>query len=150
MGGDRDREGIPKSALGPVPDDPFPPVRDLAVRQRDRRRPRDRFERHPVLAVLSVRRDDEIGWLTAGQALQRVLLVAAQWGVHASFLNQALTVPGIANLVAEHADDGDLFPQMVIRLGYGRPPASTPRRPLDQVEPHPAEQHAEDRECIDR
>ena len=139
VGGDRDRDGIPRSALGPVADDHSPLVRDLAVRQWDRERPAARFERHPVLAVLSVRRDDEIGWLTAGQALQRVLLDAARWGVQASFLNQALAAPEIGGLVAEgHARNGHLYPQMVLRLGYGRLPAATPRRSLDDVEP----QHA--------
>jgi nitroreductase len=148
VGGDRDRDGIPRSALGPVPDDQSAPVRELAVRQGDRRRPAARFERHPVLAVLSVRRDDMIGWLTAGQALQRSLLAAARWGVQASFLNQALAAPEVGNLVAEHHDgDGDLYPQMVMRLGYGRLPAPTPRRSLDDVEPqhgqHPGLAHHE-------
>ena len=138
VGGDRDRDGIPSAALGPVPDDHSALVRDLAVRERDMRRPVARFERHPVLAVLSVRRDDAAGWLTAGQALQRVLLEAARWGVHASFLNQALAAPEIAGLVAEqHDGDGRLYPQMVLRLGYGLLPAPAPRRPLDDVEPAP-------------
>jgi len=135
VGGDRDRDGIPTSALGPVPGDDSRPVRELGVRGRDRDRPGAAFERQPLLAVLSVRRDDAIGWLTAGQALQRVLLEGARWGVQASFLNQVLAIPETACLVSEQHATGDrLYPQMVLRLGYGRLPSPAPRRPLDDVE----------------
>lgn len=130
VGGARRDDGIPTRALGPLPVDGRAVVRDLAVRQADRQRPVARFERHPVLAVLSVRRDDELGWLRAGQALERVLLTAAQWGLSASFLNQALANPRLRLLVHEPTD-GELFPQMLLRLGYGELPDRVPRRPLE-------------------
>ncbi len=129
VGGCRRHDGIPTSALGPVPVDGPSVVRDLAVRQADRQRPVARFEPQPLLGMLSVRRDDRLGWLTAGQALERVLLTAAQWGLSVSFLNQALnreelTRPG------DQPDEAALHPQMLLRLGYAPLPDPTPRRPL--------------------
>jgi nitroreductase len=129
VGGHRETDGIPLSALGPLPVDHSALVRDLAVRQEDRERAAARFERHPVLAVLSSRRDDEVGWLQAGQALQRVLLTATRWGLSASFLNQALAGEQVRRLVRASAD-GSAYPQMVLRLGYGRTAEPSPRRPL--------------------
>lgn len=134
VGGDRREDGIPTRALGPVPLEHPAVVRDLAVRQADRERPAAHFEAHPVLAILSVRRDDELGWLSAGQALERVLLTAARWGLSASFMNQALTSPELRWL-AHGPGEGDVYPQMLLRLGYGTRPEPTPRRPLEDFRP---------------
>ncbi len=135
VGGHRRHDGIPASALGPIPADSPSVVRDLAVRQADRQRPTARFEPHPLLALLSVRRDDRLGWLTAGQALERVLLAAARWGLSASFLNQALAseqMTWLGNKWGEAA----LCPQMVLRLGYGSLSQPSPRRPLADFTSH--------------
>ena len=134
VGGDRAADGVPAYALGPVPVDRSAVVRDLAVRQVDRERATARFERHPVLAVLSVRRDDKLGWLNAGQALQRVLLSAARSGLSASFMSQALS-SGEHRWLVHEPSDGQMYPQMLMRLGYGRLPDPTPRRPLEDLEP---------------
>jgi nitroreductase len=134
VGGDRTHDGVPAYALGPVPVDHPAVVRELAVRQVDRERASARFERRPVLAVLSVSRDDEVGWLNAGQALERVLLTAARSGLSASLLSQALNSRQHRWLVHEPSD-GDMYPQMLLRLGYARLPEPTPRRPLEDLEP---------------
>lgn len=131
VGGERADDGIPATALGPLPVENPPLVRDLAVRSADRQRPAARFERHPVLALLSVRRDDPLGWLGAGQALERVLLTATRWGLSASFLNQALDCEGWQWPAQTH-DGTSAYPQMLLRLGYGRLTEAIPRRPLHE------------------
>ena len=137
VGGPRSRDGVPSSALGPRPHEAEPLVRDLAVRSADQDRPRARFERYRVLAVLSTERDDPLGWLRAGEALQRVLLTASRWGLSASFLNQALDDDRLPELVPGGAE-GAAYPQMVMRLGYGAPTDPTPRRPLEDFVRVPA------------
>jgi nitroreductase len=131
VGGDRLTEGVPRSALGPVPVDRPSPVRNLAVNPADVTGTVVPFERRPVLAVLSVRRDDPLAWLQGGQALQRVLLTGARWGLSASFLNQALEQE-LLRWTVECGAPG-LSPLMVLRIGYGRPVEPTPRRPLEAI-----------------
>jgi nitroreductase len=134
VGGERSEDGVPASALGPRPIGHAALIRDLAVRQADCERPVAWFERHPTLALLSVRRHDRLGWLKAGEALQRVLLTATRWGLSASFLHQALAGEQ-GRLAARAPEDGDAHPQMLLRIGYGRTPDATPRRPLEDFAP---------------
>ena len=88
------------------------------------------FEEEPQLAVLSTRFADRADWLRAGQALQRVLLVATIRGFAASPLTQPLEVAD-AWLVRD-PQSGMEYPQMILRLGYGLP-VSPPRRPVSDV-----------------
>lgn len=86
----------------------------------------------PVLAVLGTTGDGPIDWLLAGQALQRVLLVACQLGLQASYLNQPVQVQSLRPRLRALAGAGQ--PQALLRFGYPLdeiPPA--PRRPVDAV-----------------
>lgn len=136
VGSDR-ADGVPGYALGPLPRDPVTPVRDLRRGHPVGGRPVQRFEQAPMMGVLSTPRDDRESWLRAGQALQRVLLVATVQGLAASFVNQPLEHAELRWLVRDPAR-GIGYPQMVLRLGYGVPAPPTPRRPLDDVKIEPA------------
>lgn len=82
----------------------------------------------PVLAVLCTEGDDARARVRAGEALSRSLLVACDWGVSASYLNQALELPDLRASVAELVSGGRA-PQIVLRLGYGTSaPRTSPRR----------------------
>jgi nitroreductase len=129
VGGEREHEGIPSAALGPRSHDRRAPVRDLSARKEDRLRPKARFESHPMLLVLSTRRDHPADWVRAGSALQRVLLEATVRGLSTSFLNQALEHADLRWLVRDPLH-GTGHPQMMLRLGYGGEVPATPRRPL--------------------
>jgi hypothetical protein len=116
IGGDRSGDGIQESALGPIPARPAF-VRDLSAGFDSTHRSQAVFETYPAIAVLSTRDEDAAAWVRAGQALQRVLLVATSYDLTASFLHQVLerTAPRfqVRDLI------GDRFwPQMVIRIGY--------------------------------
>jgi nitroreductase len=130
VGGQRDRDGIPDSALGPraaaglTPVRDFTPARPVPVRYAS-------FEATPQLAVLSTRSSAPADWLRAGQALERVLLTAAARGVATTPLTQPLETADA--WLARDPRSGIEEPQMILRLGYGRPVPPTPRRPVCEV-----------------
>ncbi len=84
-----------------------------------------------LLAVLATGGDSRADWLRAGQALQRVLLLACCHGVGGGPLGQAALFPYRAQnagygLGGEHI-------QLVLRLGPGAPEPATQRRPVGDV-----------------
>jgi nitroreductase len=86
----------------------------------------------PVLAVLVTGTDSPTAWLSAGQALARVLLLACAHGISASFLNQPIEVEGLRPVLRETlALPG--FPQILLRLGYGPEVKPTPRRNVQDM-----------------
>ena len=127
------QDGIPAEALPAKPRREPAPVRgDLSAASPDITRPGADYEEFPQLAVLTTEPDEPADWLRAGQALQRVLLTATVHGVSASFLYQSIELRDMRGDAAP-AWPFPENPQIVIRFGYGRQPAATPRRPLDDV-----------------
>ncbi|GAA1646429.1 nitroreductase [Nonomuraea maheshkhaliensis] len=120
-------DGLPGYVHGPRPLRDPAPVRDFG-----RQEGTARFEERPQLAVLTTMGDRPDDWLRAGQALQRVLLVAAGHGVSASFLNQPLDLRDMRGRRDPRHRRG--HPQMIIRFGYGLPVARSPRRPAAELE----------------
>jgi nitroreductase len=86
----------------------------------------------PMLAVLATRTDDQEAWLAAGQALERLLLVATAAGMSASYLNQPIEVPDLRTRLAKGLGTAP-FPQLVLRIGRGHDAPPSPRRPLTDV-----------------
>jgi hypothetical protein len=131
VGGHGRDDGIPVRSLGPRPSDPRSTFRDLGQAVGA---PRDHavFESTPTLAVLSTLHDEPRDWLRAGQALERLLLVATIAGLSASFLNQPLEQDDLRWLVRSPTT-GIGHSQMILRLGYGDEVPGTPRRPLAQI-----------------
>lgn len=125
-------DGVPTEALGPIPRSPGTPHRDLAPGRVISGRGFAVFESDPTLAVLTTDRDDRAGWVAAGQALQRVLLVATVEGLVATYANQPLEAPGLRWLVRD-PDQPIGFPQMLFRIGYAPAAPATPRRPVEDV-----------------
>ena len=80
-----------------------------------------------VVALLTTREERRLGWLLAGQALQRVLLHAAAHGVSAAFHTLPLELPWTRERIRAEFTGG-AYPQMLLRLGRGSSPAATPRR----------------------
>jgi len=86
----------------------------------------------PVLAVLGTEADDAPSWMSAGQAMENVLLSACAEEFQASFLNQPIEVPELRPRLAETIGHAG-FPQVLIRLGHGPEAAPTPRRAVRQL-----------------
>lgn len=84
------------------------------------------FESDPLVAVIGSFNDLPLAQLQAGQAMQRVLLTATVEGLSASFLSQVVEVAQTRRQLRTLIGGG-LWPQTMLRLGYG-PPAPTTRR----------------------
>ena len=85
----------------------------------------------PWLAVVSTSADDRASWLRAGQAAQRVLLLATHHGVPAALLSPAPEPPG-APAPAETFLAGE-HPEVILQFGSGHLRPATARRPVAQV-----------------
>ncbi len=89
--------------------------------------PQEAVEATGVVTLLVTDGDGRDDWLRAGQALQRVLLCAAEQEVSVAFHMEALEVPELREFIRTRFCDG-AFPQMIMRLGVVplRSPAARP------------------------
>jgi nitroreductase len=130
-GGPGRRDGVPRQALGPRDIDTALPLRDFAIAHGLPTTVVE-FERNPTIALLLTTGDRLADWLTAGMALQSVLLTATVRGLGATPLSQLTEVAALRGLLAD--DAAGRVVQTVLRLGYALHPATpSPRRPLDDV-----------------
>ncbi|MFF0296676.1 Acg family FMN-binding oxidoreductase [Kitasatospora sp. NPDC004615] len=121
-------DGIPVSALGPQDHEAHVPVRDFTGRPTRSQR----FEALPQLVTIATRGDTAADWLRAGQAMERVWLVATAHGVRVSVLHQAVELPETRwRLRNPEAGIGTV--QVLLRIGYGPRGAATPRREIDEL-----------------
>jgi nitroreductase len=125
------RDGVPPYAYGPWASLESLPLRDFGLTQPMLRRRDERFEPHPTILVLSTTGDTGEQWVRAGQALQRVLLVATGHGLSATPMSQPLEIPALRELLTSSGTGRAA--QVILRVGYGPPTAATPRRPLADV-----------------
>ncbi|MES5819813.1 nitroreductase [Streptomyces sp. RG80] len=125
-------DGILDTAFGPRKQGGRAPVRDFAGRRAVPGRPAAVFENAPRLALLGTAADHPADWLRAGQAMERVLLLATHHGLATSLTSHALEHKDLRELARDPGSTMG-FVQMVLRLGYGPTGATTPRRPLEQV-----------------
>ncbi|GAA2771157.1 Acg family FMN-binding oxidoreductase [Streptomyces showdoensis] len=125
-------EGIPSYAFGPRQYDVTSPVRDFDARRRVAARATAAFEKRPQIALLGTTGDTPREWLTAGQAMQRILLRATLDGLSASLMSQPLEWPELRSLARDPGSTMG-FVHMVLRLGYGPRGRATPRRPVSEV-----------------
>ncbi|WP_030927030.1 Acg family FMN-binding oxidoreductase [Streptomyces sp. NRRL S-646] len=125
-------DGILERAFGPSKQPGRAPVRDFAGRHPVPGRPTAVFETTPHLALLGTRNDRPDDWLRAGQALERVLLLATLDGLATSLTSHALERADLREL-ARDPRSAMGFVHMVLRLGYGPVGTGTPRRPVHEV-----------------
>lgn len=106
-------------------------TRDFDVERRARV-PADPHADMPMLALLWTYGDEPADWITAGRALQMVLLHACVNDVHASFVNQPIEARDMRALLASEVGVPG-SPQMLLRMGWGIGAECTPRRPVSEV-----------------
>ncbi|MBU9618550.1 Acg family FMN-binding oxidoreductase [Burkholderia multivorans] len=131
-------DGMPAFAAGvPTLLDFAAPVVTMAVRTFDlgsglAARHHQLVGASPLIVCIATVRDDRDAWLAAGQALERILLVATHAGYTASYLNQPVETAGLrAHLRHMLGLRGE--PQLLLRVGRGPHTPHSPRRPLDEV-----------------
>jgi hypothetical protein len=95
-------------------------------------RDRNLVKGSPVLAVLECKENNPINWLFTGMSLSRMLLTACDEGISASYLNQPIEVPDLKKQLKEMLGLNG-YPQLIIRMGYGKQVKATPRRDVDEV-----------------
>lgn len=94
---------------------------------------RELAEQSPVLAVLGTKRDAAADWISAGNALERVLLIACKNGLQASYLNQPIQIASLRPKL-QHLLRSSEFSQVCLRLGYpSEPLTAAPRRKVLEV-----------------
>jgi hypothetical protein len=127
------RDGVPlrNAGLSPTQHDLWL-MRDFGSGEEQHRVPGKDFESDPALAVVGTLNDGPLDRLHAGQGMQRVLLTATAHGLATSFLSQVIEVPGTRDDLRRLLGGG-IWPQTVLRIGYGTPAPATPRRGIDEV-----------------
>ncbi|MFJ4796789.1 Acg family FMN-binding oxidoreductase [Kitasatospora purpeofusca] len=128
-------DGLPYAVLGPQDHDARVPTREYAGRPPHHEgplQPSERFEALPRLCTLSTPGDGPADWLRAGQALERVWLLATVHGLRLTVWHQPVEWPDLRWRLRDPAD-GPRHVQLVLRLGYGPGGAATPRRPVEDV-----------------
>jgi nitroreductase len=131
--GDGEVVGAPARTTGPLPEPQDEWVlRDFSAGMSRPRLPGKDFEPNPLIVTVGSFHDLPLAQLQAGQAMQRVLLTATAEGLSASFLSQVVEVPTVRRQLRGLVGGG-LWPQVVLRLGYGSVTPATPRRPLAEV-----------------
>jgi hypothetical protein len=86
----------------------------------------------PLLVALSTAMDNNDAWLAAGQAMQRLLLVATMAGYSTSYLNQPIEVSEFRTSLAAELRTAP-NPQLLLRVGRGSTAPHSPRRPIAEV-----------------
>nr|WP_181775416.1 nitroreductase family protein [Amycolatopsis pittospori] len=94
--------------------------------------PGDRARPLPLVVAIGSFSDGRLDRLQAGQALQRVLLTATSAGLDTSFISPPVRVPSARAEFRRLLGCG-VWPQVLLRVGYGSPLPWTPRRPLEDV-----------------
>ena len=123
-------DGIPVAAGAPTPEpQDLLPQRSFTERHRP---PGRDYEPEPLVAVLGSAGDRPADQLQAGQALQRVLLTTTDSGLAASMISQPIEVPAAREQLRRSLSRSG-FPQLALRVGYGHPAPTTPRRPVTDV-----------------
>ncbi|MEU4562599.1 nitroreductase family protein [Actinoplanes sp. NPDC023936] len=123
-------DGMPV-AVGAAVGEPQDLIPQRAFAQRRRGPGRD-YEPEPLIGILGTPSDRKLDQVVAGQALQNVLLTVTDAGLAASLISQPIEViPARDQLRRSLGRTG--FPQMAIRIGYGRPGHPSPRRDVRDV-----------------
>ncbi|MBB2948676.1 hypothetical protein FB565_008459 [Actinoplanes lutulentus] len=123
-------DGMPVSVGAPVgePQDLIP-QRSFAGR---RRGPGRDYEPEPLIGILGTPGDRRLDQVIAGQALQNVLLTLTDAGLAASLISQPIEVPPARDQLRRSLGRTG-FPQMAVRVGYGRAGHPSPRRDVGDV-----------------
>jgi hypothetical protein len=86
-----------------------------------------------AVAVLVSEVDDKPHWIEAGRSYERLALQATALGLCTAFINQPVEVAALRSEFAAFLGVGPRRPDLVVRIGRGRPMPQSLRRPVDEV-----------------
>lgn len=113
-----DRGAVPVRDFGLGSSGQMPPVLDVGDDQ--------------CLLVVGTAADDQLSWLRAGEALERLWLEATRLDHVASMFSQPVEVRDTRRRL-RHEVGGSSWPQALLRIGQAAPNAATRRRRLDEM-----------------
>lgn len=133
----RSQDGMPGYAHGIISDiashlGPFL-IRTFDIGKGQAAKDKELASGSPVLVVLGTDADDPMNWIQTGQALARILLQARAKNVWTTFMNQPIEVPELRPKLLQALGRASGFPQLLMRMGYGKEVKPTPRREIDDV-----------------
>lgn len=124
--------GIPTDRLGPRGADSGSLVRDFAMGRPTDGREIATFPHNGRVFVLLTSADGPNDRVGAGIAMEHMWLLATSHGVSVSLQTSPVESAGLRPWLRDPKWPVGV-PQMVLRLGYGRPPPPTPRRAVSDV-----------------
>lgn len=133
----RRRDGVPTTAYPAQPErtEPRFPGRDFShghgwglPPQRDL----PSLRAAGLVTLLQTSADNPVAWLRAGQALQRILLLASSCGVAAAMHSQPLELPELRDFIRVQFC-GPAWPQLILRFGATTQNEVSVRRPAEEV-----------------
>ena len=128
------RDGVPASAVPHVDagagDDI--PIRDFDSHGAGWLPTETRSSLNQCLLLLTTVRDSRPGWLRAGEALERIWLIATQRGYATSLLTQVVEVPRTRQQLRDELGLVE-YPLVLLRIGKAPVTASSQRRPLAEL-----------------
>jgi nitroreductase len=131
------RDGVPATAYPARQEriEPNFPARDFAHGHGWGLPPSGQGQLHRTagaVAVLTTQSDRPDDWIGAGQALQRILLLATSCGISAALHSQPLEISQLRDFIGDQFCDR-AHAQMVLRFGTTGEVAVSVRRPVDDV-----------------
>jgi hypothetical protein len=85
-----------------------------------------------VVGLLTTAADRQVDWVSAGQALQRILLIASASGAAVALHSQPTELPWVRELIRAKLSD-NAYPHLVLRIGMVIQAAVSVRRDPDEV-----------------
>lgn len=85
------------------------------------------------LVLLASQANTVSAWVETGRVLQRLLLRLVQAGIAHAYLNQPCEVSSLNQKLRAEFLNNQAFPQILLRIGYGKPLPHSKRRPLSEV-----------------
>ena len=85
------------------------------------------------MVLLTTEGNDIRTWIQTGRTLERFLLLLTQAGIAHAYLNQPCEVPEINLTLRENFPKENLYPQILLRIGYAKPVAYSKRKDIKEV-----------------
>lgn len=130
------RDGLSYAALG-APSLPAwisrPIVQSMLNSKRQNASDLQKIQSSSHLVLIASPANTVAAWVETGRVLQRLLLRLTQAGIAHAYLNQPCEVPALNQRLRAEFCSGQAFPQILLRIGYGKRLPQAQRRPLSAV-----------------